>query len=230
MESVVARTSLTPRTDLPSRLSLLLMLLLPCVAIAQVKPVVQITPGIYNIRLGNPIAEVVKTYPVKETEDLSISLYRKFGFGDPEKEERVNKKLGRQYYEISEHLPPDVKSIRLTTVQGIVYEIAVYYEPEYTKKMSWEVFTYHAIQKYGQPTITNELLDPMGGDYNFKWSDGTTELVIRKSGKLNKEKTIFSVENYHVFYTHVPTRNKVSKKEQYLRETETAQGTTKPSF
>lgn len=194
----------------------------------EAKSAIQITPGTYNIYLGAPITEISKIYPVREAEDLTIALYRKFGFGDPDKEARINKMLKREHYEISGGLPEDVKNIRLTTIKGSIYQIAIYYRPEYTKEISWEIFTYHAIKKYGQPAIINAVLTM--NTYSFKWSDGTTELVIRKNGRLNKEKTIFSVENYHVFYTHIATRNMVTLKEKQLEETDTAPGIQKPLF
>ena|GEM_PF-5338697 len=193
------------------------------------EPAIQITPGVYQIYLGTPISEISKIYPVKKPEEPVIALYRKFGLGDPDKEERINRELKRECYEIFERLPDNVKSIRLKTIEGLVYVIAIYYDPEYTRKISWEVFTYHAIHKYGPPTVNNSLLTMMN-EYSFSWSDGVTELVIRKNGKLNKEKTIFSVESYHVFYTHVPTRNAVNAKKKQLDETETAPGIKKPSF
>ena len=190
---------------------------------------IRITPGTYKIALGASITEISKIYPVREVEDLSIRVYRDLGFGDPDKKERINKMLKREHYEITRGLPENVRNIRLTTIKGSIYQIAVYYKPEYTEKISWEVFTFHAIQKYGQPAIFNEVLTIMEG-YSLKWSDGTTELLIRKNGSLNKEKTIFSVKSYHVFYTHIPTRNIIMLKEKRLEETETAPGIQKPVF
>lgn len=83
---------LAPTANLLGSLASLLVLLSPYVTTAQVKPLIQITTGIYDIRLGTRITDVAKTYPMKETQDPRISLYRKFGLGDPDKEEIVGNK------------------------------------------------------------------------------------------------------------------------------------------
>jgi hypothetical protein len=67
-------------------------------------------------------------------------------------------------------------------------------------------------------------------EYSFRWSDGKTELLIRKNGRLNQEKTVFSVESYHVFYTQIETQDMVNSKEKQLEETETAPGIKDPYF
>jgi len=188
----------------------------------------QITTGIYKIHLGMSVTEISKIYIIEKAEDFTVVLYRKFGFGDPEKKEQFNKELNLEYYKISEDLSENIANIRLKALKGLVYEIAIYYKPEYTKSMSWEIFTHQAIQKYGQPIIINAVLT--NNDYIFQWSDGITELIIRKNGQLNKEKMVFSVKDYHVFYTHIPTRDDIQLKLKRFDTAEAAPGIEKPSF
>ena len=174
---------------------------------------IKINNGIYKINLNTSISKVSKLYPIKEDESSFISLLRDIE-ENKEKFEKIDKELNRKFYKVSECLPENVDNIRLTTIQDIIYEIAIDYKAEYINKISWEIFIYNALKKYGQPIITNKLLTD--NVFNFKWSDGVTELTIAKHGVLNDEKTIFTVKNYYISYTSIQIRSSVREKEDKL--------------
>jgi hypothetical protein len=126
---------------------LLILLLASSSAYGESKSDIRITLGAYDINLGASISEISQIYPVRVTEDPIIKLYKKFGFGDPDKRARINKIINQEYYEISHNCPENVDNIRLTTINGFIYRIGIYFRPEYSKEISWELFTYHAIEK-----------------------------------------------------------------------------------
>ena len=187
----------------------------------------RISTGTYGINIGDTIDSLEKHSEFLEIEDSTVTLYEKFGFGSPEKLKKINNTLGLKFYSNKTNLPSDVKEIKLKTINGEIYDIAVYYTEEYATKISWEVIANKAIGKYGQPYVYDNIKG--GNSLSYKWSDGVIELTVRKNGKLNDSKTIFTTRDYHIFYKHIATSKYISEQKEMLEESDSG-GVSKPTL
>lgn len=187
-----------------------------------------ISRGTYDINIGDTLDSTENYSGFFEVEDSTISLYEEFGFGSPEKLRKINKKLGLKFYSKSTKLPDDVKEIKLKTMNGEIYEIAIYYTEEYATKISWEVIANEAIGKYGQPYVYDNIKS--GNSLSYKWFDGIIELTIRKNGRLNESKTIFTTADYHIFYEHIPTKKYITESKKIMEEESRSGNVRKPTL
>lgn len=166
-----------------------------------------------GIELGMSLQEVGKVFQMEEKEDGVVALMRKFGFGDPEKQSKINKKLGKQVFAIKGNLPKGVASMEAFSRNGILYQIALHYGKDYVQKVDWDFFTLPAIKKYGQPIVLNNVQNYLSS-FSYQWTDGQTKLEIAKGGTLSKDKDKFDTTIYNVFYTDIETYNTIEKDEK----------------
>jgi len=179
-----------------------------------------IARSVAGIELGMSLQEVSKVFQMEEKEEGVVVLMRKFGFGDPEKQSKINKKLGKQVFAIKDNLPKGVASTEVFFRNGIFYQIALHYGKDYVQKIDWELFTLPAIKKYGQPIVLNNVLNL--SSFSYQWIDGQTKLEIAKGGTLSKDKNKFDTTIYNVFYTDIGIYNVMKNDEKIEEERSTA--------
>ena len=179
-----------------------------------------ITRTVAGIELGMSLQEVGKVFHMEEKEDAVVAIMRKFGFGDPEKQSKINKKLGKRVFAAKGTFPNEVNSINVLFRNDVLYQIALNYGKEYVQKVDWDLFTLPAINKYGHPIVSNNI--PVLASFTYQWADGQTKLEIQKSGTLSDDKNKFTTPNYNVFYTDVVTYIAMEKDEKNMQEESTA--------
>lgn len=179
-----------------------------------------ITRVVAGIELGMSLQEIGKIFQIEEKEDAVISLMRKFGFGNPEKQSKINKKLGKQVFGVKSNLPKGSDSMELFTRNGILYQIALHYGKDYVQKVDWDLFTQPAIKKYGQPSVLNDVQNM--SSFSYQWDDGQTKLEIAKGGTLSDDKNKFTTAIYNVFYTDVKAYNIMEEDEKNEMEKATS--------
>lgn len=156
---------------------------------------------------------------MSEKEDGAIALMRKFGFGDPEKQAKTNKKLGKQVFEIGGNLSEGLSSMEVFFRKGVLYQIALHYGKDYVQKVDWDLFTLPAITKYGQPIVFNNIQPT--ASFSYQWADGLTRLEIAKGGILSDDKNKFATTIYNVFYTDLKSYNAIQEDEKNESERST---------
>lgn len=179
-----------------------------------------IARAVAGIELGMSLQAVGKVFQMEEKEDGVVALMRKFGFGDPERQSKINKKLGKQVFAIKSNLPKGTASMEAFFRNGILYQIALHYGKDYVQKVDWDLFTLPAFKKYGQPIVLNTVQNL--SSFSYQWTDGQTKLEIAKGGTLSKNKDKFDVTIYNVFYTDIETYNTIEKDEKNEEERSTA--------
>jgi hypothetical protein len=168
--------------------------------------------------------EVGKVFTMEEKEDGAVTLMRKYGFGDPENQASINKKLGKQVFAVKGKLPENVTSMEVLFRNGILYQIALHYGKDYVQKVDWDLFTSPAIKKYGQPIVLNNIHNI--ASFSYQWEDGQTTLEISKSGVLSDDENRFTTSIYNVFYTDIKAYNSMKEDEK----SETEKSTVVPKF
>jgi len=172
-----------------------------------------------GLQLGMSFKEAGKIYQMTEKEHGVISLMRKYGIGDPEKQTEINKALGKQVFEIKENLAEGLSNMEVFFRNGFLYQIALHYGKDYVQKVDWDLFTLPAIKKYGQPIVLNHIQN----DYSFwyQWADELTKLEIGKGGVLSDDKNRFTPTIYNVFYTDIKTYKAIQEDEKNESERST---------
>ncbi len=172
----------------------------------------RINREVAGLQLGMSFKEAGKIFQMTEKEHGVISLMRKYGFGDPEKQTKINKKLGKQVFEIKENLAEGLSNMEVLFRNGFLYGIALHYGKDYVQKVDWDLFTLPAIKKYGQPIVFNNIQN----DYSFhyQWADELTSLEIGKGGVLSDDKNKFTPTIYNVFYTDIQAYNALREDEK----------------
>jgi len=183
-----------------------------------------ITRVVADIGLGMTFQEVGKVFKIEEKEDGVVTLMRKYGFGDPENQVSINKKLGKQVFIVKDTLPENVDSMKVFFRNGILYQISLHYGKDYVQKVDWDLFTEPAIKKYGQPIVLNNIHNI--ASFSYQWEDGQTKLEISKSGVLSDDKNKFTTTIYNVFYTDINAHNAMKEDEK----SETEKSTVVPKF
>lgn len=179
-----------------------------------------VTRMVAGIGLGMSLEEVEKIFQLEEKEDGLVNLMRKAGFGDPDKRANIYKKLGKREFAIKNNFPKDVNRMEVLFRNDILYGIALHYGKEYVQRVDWDLFTIPAINKYGEPRVSNHIPDL--NSFSYHWSDGQTAIEIGKSGTLSSDKSRFTASIYNVFYKDIKIYNLLEKDEKNLDEELTA--------
>ncbi len=158
-------------------------------------------------------------FQMVEKEDGVVRLMRKYGFGDPEKRTKINKKLGKQVFELKGTLDEGLSNIDVFFRNGVLYQIGLHYGKDYVQKVDWDLFTLPAIKKYGQPIVLNNIQNSAG--FSYQWADDLTKLEIAKGGDLSDDKNRFTPTIYNVFYTDIKTFNALQDDEKNESEIST---------
>lgn len=176
----------------------------------------EINREVSGIKLGMSIQAVSEIFQMVEKEDPSIGLMRKYGFGNPDEQEKINKLLGVQRFDLKGNFPKGAESMEASFLKGILYRVALHYGKNYIQKVDWDIFTLPAFKKYGQPLVRNDVesID----SFSYQWSDGQTGLEIAKGGIISKDKNKFTVSIYNVFYTDINLYNILQKDEEAEEE------------
>ncbi len=172
-----------------------------------------------GLRLGMSFEEASKIFQMTEKEDGVVRLMRKYGFGEPEKQSKINKKLGKQVFEIKGAITDGLSHVEVFFRNGVLYQIALHYGKDYVQKVDWDLFTLPAINQYGQPIVRNDILNTAA--FWYQWTDELTRLQIGKSGDLSDDKSRFSPTIYNVFYTDIKAYNAIQADEKNESERST---------
>ena len=105
---------------------------------------------------------------MKEREDGTIILMRRYGFGDPDEQAKLNKLIDKQVFTLKGNLPKGIESAEAFFVKGVLYQVALHYGKDYIQQVSWEIFTSPAIRKYGQPVVDDNI--HATGSFAYQWS------------------------------------------------------------
>lgn len=170
-----------------------------------------ISRTVAGISLLMSTRDVSSNFQMEEKPYGTVMLMRKYGFGNPEEQSKINKMIGKKRFSLTGNLPTGVESMDVLFFKEVLYRIDLHYGKDYVQKVSWDVFTLSAFKTYGQPMVNNNIKQ---GSFAYRWSDGKTNLEVAKAGNLTSDKNQFDATVYNVFYTDIATFDALQKEEQ----------------
>lgn len=188
-------------------------------------PGVHLSRGFQQFQLGMSFEDLTRVAEPVATQDPAVKVYEEFGFGDPKREEEIDRILDRKFFDVTQGLLADLEKVACYFYRNRLYYFAFEYREAYARDVDWDHFTASSLLKYGSPLIAINVQD--APYFSYTWHDGQTDLEMRKVVNQEKGSTRFTVRSYVVAFSDSRDYAEVAERQKSL-EKKTATGS--PSF